>query len=405
MKTLSYEGLEMYARDVTFYVQLFYDEACTEPASELQELRFENAASSTVTFGNLEVGKKYYVAECDAAGNVLQTGTLMDGTVYAPNFTSGNMVIREDGGTTTVELDNELFNWPSGFYTQGELTVNKLLLNADGSEKNSDEVFYAGIFSDASYTTLSDKVEYNILELNMAGGSVASAMTAVALDSVDASETLYVTEVDANGNPVSGAAGFQYEVTVDQTTVTLDPQHKAVAVTITNKEIPHGYYMGGELTVTKRLRGKDGNAKNSNEVFYAGIFADPGYTTLSDMVEYNVLELNLNGGSEASAMTLVALDNLGTDTTLYVTEVDADGNPVAGAAGFKYTVSVDQTKVSLNKNHEAAMVVITNSEADETPKTGDETPIASYAGMMVIAFAAMVMLIVAEERRRVNNKK
>ena len=536
-KKITYNGLELFAENLSFYVRLFYDEACTKPATELKEIKIVNAMSGKVTFDNLEAGRTYYAGECDADGNVMYSGVLEDGTVYTPVFTgtNGQVVTVEEGENKVVYLDNQLQRWPHNFYAKGTLTVTKKLLGADGEAKDSDEVFYAGIFDDPEYTTLSERVEYNLLELDMSGGSETSMSTNVQIESLDSVTTLYVTEVDEDGNPVKGAPGFAYEVSVDKTEVNIDPKHTKAEVTITNKEksyegrltvtkklvtedgkakesdetfyagifddadftklsdkveeniltlalngasevtaqtkvkvdsadsvttlyvtevdvdgnpvkgmagfkygvsvdkeeveiaagreasviitnveLPHNPYQHGELTVTKKLLGADGKPKNSNGVFYAGIFDDPEYTTLSDKVEYNVLELDLNGNAEASAMTKVDIAKKNSTVTLYVTEVDEEGNPIAGAAGFKYEVSVDQTKVDLTAERSKAVVVITNKEVPETEsetqptkgvKTGDDTPIGGYAGLMAIAFAAFALLVVSEQKRRKSGRE
>ena len=542
-KKITYNGLELFTENLSFYVRLFYDEACTKPATELKEIKIVNAMSGKVTFDNLEAGRTYYAGECDADGNVMYSGVLEDGTVYTPVFTgtNGQVVTVEEGENKVVYLDNQLQSWPHNFYAKGTLTVTKKLLGADGEAKDSDEVFYAGIFDDPEYTTLSERVEYNLLELDMSGGSETSMSTNVQIKSLDSVTTLYVTEADEDGNPVKGAPGFAYEVSADKTEVNIDPKHTKAEVTITNKEksyegrltvtkklvtedgnakdsdetfyagifddadftqlsdkveeniltlalngasevtaqtkvkvdsadsvttlyvtevdvdgnpvkemagfkygvsvdkeeveiaagreasviitnveLPHNPYQHGELTVTKKLLGADGKPKNSNGVFYAGIFDDPEYTTLSDKVEYNVLELDLNGNAEASAMTKVDIARKDSTVTLYVTEVDEDGNPVAGAAGFKYEVSVDQTKVDLTAERSKAVVVITNKEVPETEtesetqpttkptkgvKTGDDTPIGDYAGLMAIAFAAFALLVVSEQKRRKSGRE
>ena len=44
--------------------------------------------------------------------------------------------------------------------------------------------------------------------------------------------------------------------------------------------------------------------------------------------------------------TNVQIESLDSVTTLYVTEVDEDGNPVKGAPGFAYEVSADKTEVN-----------------------------------------------------------
>ena len=290
-------------------------------------------------------------------------------------------------------------------------------MTEDGKAKESDETFYAGIFDDADFTQLSDKVEENILTLALNGASEVTAQTKVKVDSADSVTTLYVTEVDVDGNPVKEMAGFKYGVSVDKEEVEIAAGREA-SVIITNVELPHNPYQHGELTVTKKLLGADGKPKNSNGVFYAGIFDDPEYTTLSDKVEYNVLELDLNGNAEASAMTKVDIARKDSTVTLYVTEVDEEGNPIAGAAGFKYEVSVDQTKVDLTAERSKAVVVITNKEVPETEsetqpttkptkgvKTGDDTPIGDYAGLMAIAFAAFALLVVSEQKRRKSGRE
>ena len=84
----------------------------------------------------------------------MYSGVLEDGTVYTPVFTgtNGQVVTVEEGENKVVYLDNQLQRWPHNFYAKGTLTVTKKLLGADGEAKDSDEVFYAGIFDDADFT-------------------------------------------------------------------------------------------------------------------------------------------------------------------------------------------------------------------------------------------------------------
>ena len=83
-KKITYNGLELFAENLSFYVRLFYDKECTKPATELKEIKIVNAMSGKVTFDNLEAGRTYYAGECDADGNVMYSGVLEDGTVYTP---------------------------------------------------------------------------------------------------------------------------------------------------------------------------------------------------------------------------------------------------------------------------------------------------------------------------------
>ncbi|MDD2958419.1 MAG: SpaA isopeptide-forming pilin-related protein, partial [Lachnospiraceae bacterium] len=238
-KTVSYNGLPLVADDLTFYVALYYDKDCTKTASEMKTLTFNGTDTAAVAeFNNLEVGRTYYVGECDADGKVITSGEVLGGVSYQAKFTgtNGNVVTVKKDSNTIVMLDNQLGSWPDGFYVDASLTVNKKVLDTDGKALTSKEVFYAGIFSDADYTTLAENVESNILKLDMAGGSEASASTLVALSGMDDVKTLYVTEVNADGTPTAGAKGFAYEVSVDGTKVTLDTGHLTASVTITNKK-------------------------------------------------------------------------------------------------------------------------------------------------------------------------
>ena len=240
VKTMRYNGLDMWVADLSFYAALYYDADCTRLASEIQELHIVNGSSTTATFSNLEVDRTYYVGECDASGNVIYSGEVISGVTYQARFTgtNGNLVETQEGSSTTVYLDNELDSWPDGFYAEGQLHITKKLLDADGAPEDSNEVFYAGIFSDPQFTTLADNVEYNILPLELAGGSEVTATTRVSLPDRNTAVTLYVTEVDANGTPVAGASGFAYTVTTSNETVTLSAEHAEEYVIITNQEIP-----------------------------------------------------------------------------------------------------------------------------------------------------------------------
>ena len=129
--------------------------------------------------------------------------------------------------------------------------------------------------------------------------------------------------------------------------------------------------------------------------------------------------MDLNGEAEATASTQVVLPSIDSVVTLYVTEVDANGTPVAGAAGFAYEVSIDHTSVSLDVEHSTATVVITNTSVPEeeeeseeetetesetetetsNPRTGDETPIMPLVSTLAISGMA-VLLLLAYRRRR-----
>ncbi|MCC8137875.1 MAG: hypothetical protein LIO76_07390, partial [Clostridiales bacterium] len=238
-------GDSLIAKDQTFYVGLYVDAACTN-LFDMEAIAFKGVSSSTVNFTGLEVGRTYYIAECDEDGVALTSGyaLLADGTKYMPNFSDGSMtasVTAEDESQKTVTFTNVFYSVPDGFYKEAVLTITKKLLGADGAAlTSSDAVFYAGIYADASYTTLATNVDQNIVTLALAGGSEVSAEVSVSLEDGE-TVTLYVTEVqlDENGNPVpvANVEGFQYTWSQDTTEVTLSGENLTASVTITNQEI------------------------------------------------------------------------------------------------------------------------------------------------------------------------
>mgnify|MGYP000441209590 FL=1 len=173
--------------------------------------------------------------------------------------------------------------------------------------------------------------------------------------------------------------------------------------------------------------------RNSNEVFYAGIFDDAAHTQLSQQVEQNIIKLDMDGGYEVSEIINVGLAQSGAKVTLYVTETDSNGKPIAGSEGFGYKVTVSADSVTFDETNMTAEVVITNQEEStvtetptptptpssdggnsggsedhsggygggKSPKTGDDTPIGTY--LMLLLAAAM--LAAETERRRRRNKR
>ena len=238
-KKLTYIGENLAARDQTFYVALYSDKDCTQRVSDVKALVFKNADASTVVFSeNIKAGKTYYIAECTQDGTSQTIGALADGTVYEAVFGNGNSTtVTEANGTTTVSFENVFSSFPpDGFYKQGQLTITKKVLGADGGTRNSNEVFYAGIFDDAAHTQPSQQVEQNIIKLDMDGGYEVSEIINVGLAQSGAKVTLYVTETDSNGKPIAGSEGFGYKVTVSADSVIFDETNMTAEVVITNQE-------------------------------------------------------------------------------------------------------------------------------------------------------------------------
>ena len=235
-KSLKETDGNLMAIDQIFYVALYSDEACEQRVSEVKEIVFKNNSVSSVKFTDLEVNQKYYVAECDAEGKAQTKGALADGTVYQARFNDGNSVtVTEPNGTQTVYFDNVFVKKPDGFYVEGNLTITKKLVGADGNAKKGNETFYAGIFADENHTTLSDKVSQNIVPLKLNDTSEVSSVIKVGLEDNETT-TLYIAETDVNGKPVAGTSDFAYKVSVSVTSVVFDSVNTAATVVITNTE-------------------------------------------------------------------------------------------------------------------------------------------------------------------------
>lgn len=235
-KLVTRNGEEFELIDETFYVALFEDEDLTVRVSDVKPIEFKNASASTVYFTGLKFGKSYYVSETDQEGNVIETGVIGEDGVFYVDFAEGNYAeINEGDGTQTIIFENQIITIPRGYYKEGELTITKKLIGADGAAKSSNGVFYAGIFADKEHTQLSDLAEENIVKLDLNGNSSVSKTVKIALHPEEET-TLYVTEVDENGKPVADAKDFKYVVTVDGSTVTMDAENTKATVVITNCE-------------------------------------------------------------------------------------------------------------------------------------------------------------------------
>jgi pilin isopeptide linkage protein len=241
-KTLTCNEETIIAADQTFYVALFADENRTERVSDIKALKYVHASAATVEFTGLEAGQTYYISEVDENGEPLDVGTVEE-VVFVPEYENGNQMIKTpaSGGIVAVVFNNDFTSIPAGFSKEAKLKLTKNVLDSDGSEKNSNEVFYAGIFDDPEFKTLTKHTQTPIVALNLAGQSSVSKTIQIEFDPGD-SYQLYVTEVNEKGEPVSGDNTFGYDVFVeydsDEEFVTVSEEHRSAEVTITNTENP-----------------------------------------------------------------------------------------------------------------------------------------------------------------------
>ncbi|MBQ1312384.1 MAG: LPXTG cell wall anchor domain-containing protein, partial [Blautia sp.] len=296
----------------------------------------------------------------------------------------------------------------------GSLLVTKKLTDLlDGEDVYAiDHTYEVGLFEDEEGTI--QVGETKTLEVrNAASGTVE-------FDGLEPGKTYYVREME-NGEVIgSGRTDgrpfvVEYEndggVTViedgDTTTFIFENQYF---------EIHEGFYKEAELTIDKKIISASGRPLNTTDVFYAGIFADPEFTELSDIVEANVLELDPAGGDSASVTVKVQIVDEN-PIYLYVTEVDENGNRLDDSFAYQYTVA--NGSVTLSAHDTKKTVTITNTKPEATPtvtpattpkatptpgqskivvQTGDDTPIALYVGLVLAALVAVLVILLIRKK-------
>ncbi len=219
-----------------FYVALFTDAALTQRVGDVKALSFNRENSSaSVTFDGLQKGS-YYVAETNAAGEVVTNGILegVEFQVYYGETGNQKVDITENGQAAAFTFENAFLNTGAAKYDNAELTITKLVKKTNGKALKSDEIFYFGLFKDAAYTQPADSGD-SMVAIDMDGKS--SASTTVEVYMAEGEEiTLYVTEVNADGRPVTKDADFEYTMT-GEGAVTLNLTDRRTAeLTLTNTQ-------------------------------------------------------------------------------------------------------------------------------------------------------------------------
>ncbi|MBQ8304735.1 MAG: LPXTG cell wall anchor domain-containing protein, partial [Blautia sp.] len=233
------EEEELYADDQTFYVALFEDEGCTTLAggTKIQALHFVNSKAETTVFAELAPGKTYYLNEVKSLTDPTPIdGGTVKGVAFVAKLSEKKAEISETGGTATVTFTNEFSEIPDGFYRDVALTITKKVLDEKGKAKETDEVFYAGIFEDSTLKKLTERTEEdNIIKLDMDESSEVSVMIKIPQDP-NGSYDLYIAEVDKDGEPVSKDKNFGYKATVSKEKIVITTDTTEASVTITNKD-------------------------------------------------------------------------------------------------------------------------------------------------------------------------
>ncbi len=368
-----------------------------------------------------------------AAGNSFVYWT--DGT--ATDYSASLATIK----TMTYSTDT---TFTAYFSTNGTITVTKLLTMMDGMDEipmasTAALTYHFGLFTDAEGTTLLGE-EY-VKEVTMQNTSSAQLVFENVPDG-----TYYVFETDANGNALAydtaqGSGTDSYVPVLNGPTnaviIDLAAGTSTGQISVTNRYYmdPGGqYYIDAELNITKNVL-DGGKTINPDQTFYAGVFTMNEDGTYQ-LLEGQVIALSSNG----TVTTNVPLGGeYGTDEiTYYVFETDAQGNIlVSGDEAFGYDITGGGA-VTLSQENFRETVEITNTvmdngeepnteepdteepdteEPDTEPdtqestetekvtdtvktnsvKTGDDTNIAIY---LVVLIMAGYVLVVAKRRRQ-----
>ena len=384
------------------------------------------AEGQSFDLGILEAGEAktvtytYQVKESDLGKSILNTATATGDVPENPADTP------KPEGKDEKEV-------PTEDPANCSITVTKRLTNIQGellAVRAAD--FYVTLFSDEAMTQKAADTKMIHFDENQGTSSVT-------FDQLKRG-TYYVAETDAEGKVVAEGtynngsyvaqyqAGNKVEITENGTAAQFQFDNQFLL-------LPDEYYIVKTITINKTVVKKNGEDLKSDETFYAGIFKDEDWTQLADGVSQNIVPLVMDGESTATAKTEVTVPVGGEEIKLYVTEVTADGTPVALNDTFEYDVEINDGFVTLSETSEDATVLIINTSRKEEPeptaepaqepteapaeptqapqitqqpedravttngvKTGDDSPLTQLAFMLFAASAAILLIIFLKKK-------
>ena len=384
------------------------------------------AEGQSFDLGILEAGEAktvtytYQVKESDLGKSILNTATA-----------TGD--VPEDPADTPKPEGKDEKEVPTEDPANCSITVTKRLTNIQGellAVRAAD--FYVTLFSDEAMTQKAANTKMIHFDENQGTSSVT-------FDQLKRG-TYYVAETDAEGKVVAEGtynngsyvaqyqAGNKVEITENGTAAQFQFDNQFLL-------LPDEYYIVKTITINKTVVKKNGEDLKSEETFYAGIFKDEDCTQLADGVSQNIVPLVMDGESTATAKTEVTVPVGGEEIKLYVTEVTADGTPVALNETFEYDVEINDGFVTLSETSEDATVLIINTSRKEEPeptaepaqepteapaeptqapqvtqqpedravttngvKTGDDSPLTQLAFMLFAASAAILLIIFLKKK-------
>ncbi|MCD7956886.1 MAG: prealbumin-like fold domain-containing protein [Lachnospiraceae bacterium] len=321
----------------TYYVALFSDADRKNKVSNVVSLDV-SGFTGTVTFSNLTENGIYYLSETDEYGVVVSSSSAL--TVRYTN--SGKVQLAQK--TSSMVVQNVYASLPAGYRYTGTLTLTMNTTDSSGTAEAVTNTFYIGIYRNADYSDTP-----TIVKMDFQNASSVTVRRRILL-SGENDATYYIAEVDASGNRITDSSDFSYIVTVDKPTVTITKGANQT-VTVTNKLKA----TKATLYLTKRVY-EGTSQKAVSETFYAGLFKDAELTTLYA----DPIAMTLDNASE---LTLKLTLNLGSASgvTIYIAEVDQDGNVITNQRSFGYQIKILNATAVFTQDNLTIQTVIMNS--------------------------------------------
>ncbi|MCD7715034.1 MAG: hypothetical protein LUI39_01095 [Lachnospiraceae bacterium] len=395
----------------TYYFALFSDSARTKKVSNVVSLDV-SGFTGTVTFSNLTENGVYYLSETDQYG-IVKTST----SSLTIRYTNSGKVTMSDT-TRSMVAQNVYTSLPGGYRYTGTLSLTLNVTDSSGTAEAVTNTFYLGIYRNSDYSDTP-----TIVKMSLSNASSVTVRRRILL-SGENSMTYYIAEVDSSGNRITDSSTFSYVVSVDKPTVTIS-KGSTQSVTVTNK------LKASKVTLYLTKRVYEGTTQKAvSETFYVGLFKDADLTELYA----DPIAMKLDNASEK---TLKLTLNLGSASgvTIYIAEVDKDGNVITDQRSFGYQIKVVNATAAFTQDNLSIQTVLLNSVYGSTSsddwdsilsttssdlltdtsyytvsdngsvsgettsvETGDNTPLFGYVLLMGVAF--LVLALSAGRRRR-----
>lgn len=412
----------------TFYVNLFTDENGQYPfrTSTPKAIVLKDSYAGTVVFDDLPTGT-YYVFETDENGNALEMNSIYqhknaDFMCMVESGSSNEVALDLKAGDVEgyVNLNNIFYDIPDGYSYDAWISISKQVLRGD-SQTTVDDTFYAGIFTkdetDGSYNL------FKVVELVQ--NDTVTVEVPLGGENGEDPITYYVLETDADGNIID-LDEFAYEVS-GEGSVSLDVDHTKGSIAIVNT-LPEE--KEGKLRVHKvdengvglagasfRLTDEDGEVVDewTSQVSAHELSLEPGVYVLTEVQaptgytgsgsititvddDYNIsMEGAIDYSYNDDLLDIVNKPVEVTPTPSATPTPDASVTPQpGGSTGGGSTGGGSSSGGTLSGSSANTYNTLSGKVA---VKTGDDTPIALYVVLMVVA-AALSGGVVYRKRRK-----